>query len=82
MKPIEPIQYVPDSPLIATFLLVWIITDNLSTAAVFGWQLLTDQSELVDNGSVSCEGQDYAGWDGNRTFPYTFTADTIGVTLL
>jgi hypothetical protein len=82
MKEIVPIQYVPDSPLIAVYLTVWVITDNLSTAAVFGWQLLTDQSELVDNGSVSCEGQEYQSWDGNRTFPYTFTADIIGVTLL
>lgn len=82
MKQIEPIQYVPTSPLIATLITVWIISDNLVDQALFGWQLLTDQQEIVDNGTVACEGQDYANWDGNRQFPYTFTANALGVTLI
>jgi hypothetical protein len=82
MQQIQPIQYVPTSPLIATQINVWTVFDNLENMANFNWQLLTINGELVDWGTVTLSDQEYIGWNGNRQYPYSYTSQTIGVTLL
>lgn len=81
MEAIQPIKWSADKPE-ATQLNVWNINDDLTTQCLFGWQLLTEEGALVDNGTIQCAGVDYSKWDGNRKYPYTFTAENLGVTLL
>jgi hypothetical protein len=81
MEQIQPILWNPVTPE-ATQLSVWNTDDNLSNQCLFGWQLLTETGSLVDRGTVPCTGNDYVDWDGNRQFPYTYTAKALGVTLL
>jgi hypothetical protein len=81
MQNIIPIKWVPNKPD-ATIISVVNIDDNLETQSTFRWQLLDAIGALVDEGTVLCAGVEYLNWDGNRQFPYTFTADALGVTLL
>ena len=81
MEQIEPIKWNPEKPE-ATQLNVWNTDDNLSTQCLFGWQLLTAEGALVDNGTAPCTGNDYAAWDGNRQFPYNYISKALGVTLI
>lgn len=80
MQDIQPIQWTPG--VWAEKIQVWNTNDNLESQCSFGWQLLTSQGAYVDTGAVFCAGQEYTQWDGNRSFPYTFVANFIGVTLI
>jgi len=80
MQDIQPIQWAPG--VWAEKIQVWNTNDNLESQCNFGWQLLTASGAYVDTGAVFCAGQDYSQWDGNRSYPYTYVAGIIGVTLL
>jgi hypothetical protein len=80
MQQIEPIVWTTKQ--VATEIQVWNINDNLDSNCTFGWQLLTADGAYVDTGTIPCESVEYQNWDGNRQYPYQYTADTIGVILV
>jgi len=81
MRQIEPIQNTTDGNL-ATQLLVTIVTDDLLSFCSFDWKLFDDNGTLVNNGLLSCFGEDYSNWNGNNDYPYSFVATAKNLTLL
>lgn len=66
---------------------VRLISDNLNDKAVLYWELSAvatspASTTKVDSGNVSITGSDYTGWDGDNTFPFTFTASKLNVTIV
>jgi hypothetical protein len=81
MENIIPVLWSPVHPE-ATQIQVWNTNDDLQTFCLFGWQLFTAQGAVVDTGSISCNGENYASWNGNRQWPYNYVCDTLGLTLI
>lgn len=80
MKAITPFAPVFNKPQ-ATQLLVRSINDNLVESCIFYYELQTDDGQVVYNGNVPVAGSDYANWNGDNNFPYTFTAAQLGLTI-
>lgn len=66
----------------ATKLYVVSSSDNLSTAAVFSYTLISADNKSVATGTVVMSGTDYTNWSGDNNTPYTYVASKIGVTLV
>lgn len=85
---ITPITWIPIAPQ-ANTLGVRLISDNLSSAAKLYWSLTAVTpasgntaavSTPVASGNLEITGTDYTGWDGDNTFPFTFTCSKLGLT--
>jgi hypothetical protein len=77
----------------STLLKVYIASDNLIDSCLLRWMLFVATTTTIDGvdvttvtqtatGSLSITGTDYSGWDGSNTFPYTFVADELELTLV
>jgi hypothetical protein len=81
MVQIVPFQATTSGPL-ATQLQVSVTDDDLYASANFRWVLFDVIGQVVNNGLIPCEEDDYLAWDGNNTYPYTFVAKAIGVEII
>lgn len=75
---------------------VVIAFDNLCDRATFDWQVASDMistliddnyittgNNIYDHGTIEITGTDYTSWSGtDQTFPYTFVAGILGLTIL
>ena len=80
MTQITPVQYTTNGNM-ATQLMVTSVSDNLIDTCNFDWKLFDNNGALVDNGLLLCTGTDYSVWQGDNTYPYTFTAGRLGLTI-
>lgn len=56
-----------------------LFNDNLKNKAVFQWSLIAYSGRILQGGIIECSGEDYANWDGNNLFPFTFVASKLGL---
>jgi hypothetical protein len=81
MVQIVPFQATTSGPL-ATQLSVLSTDDDLYASANFRWVLFDVIGQVVNNGLIPCEGEDYLAWDGNNVYPYSFVAGILGVEII
>jgi hypothetical protein len=81
MRQIKPVQFTNEQ-ILAEYLKVVIIEDDLTSFARFAFILFTSEMVTVDSGIVRCEGTDYTDWDGNNEFPYIYVASQINIELI
>ena len=79
---IQPVKAQFTDKVESTHLALQLINDNLSTVAVFQWQLIDDKCSIYAHGNERIAGTDYSGWDGNNSFPFTFIGEKLGVTFI
>jgi hypothetical protein len=83
MKNIQPVIF-PLNLGTAT-ILNCVGSDNFSTSVTIYYQLLTEESQQLQQGNLSLSGFDYEAYntspDGNE-YIYQWTASQIGVTLI
>jgi hypothetical protein len=87
---INPVAYKMNSPQ-PNNLGVRLIDDNLKDAAILFWELISIVDAIgsnpgsitrVDRGNMSLDSSDYSQWNGNNTFPFTFVAGKLGLTII
>jgi len=84
-KNIQPVKAKFSDPTNSNLLVVQIAFDNLIDHCSLYWEMATadeENSYVNANGNVVIKGSDYTNWDGNNEFPYTFTADQLGLTII
>lgn len=81
MKEITPIQYTTDGP-ICTYIKVWSRNDDLTERCDFEWILFNSIGQVVTNGMIPCEEENYTTWTGDNNYPFTYVANIIGVELI
>lgn len=74
---ISPVQVFPKT---ATKLYINNVSVQLGQSASFQWWLQTNDNELLTNGVITIEGQDYLSWNDD-TYLYNYAANQIGVTI-
>jgi hypothetical protein len=99
MRQIVPVQvWFQGNEVLATKLEVIISYDNLSTYAVFTYELyrviqtqgvdidgnpiLIDTDQMLIGGDVNMGGDDYQNWDDSNDAAYQYVASKINVTLV
>jgi len=84
-KNIEPIKAKFTDIQDSNYLVVHIAFDNLTDHCSLYWEMATvdgDNYSMNDSGNVVIKGSDYTNWNGNNEYPYTFTADQLGLTII
>jgi hypothetical protein len=79
MKQIEPVVF-PLNLGTASILNAFCINDNLSNAATFYYELLTDTQSQLKQGNLVMTGEDYVGWSTND-YAYNWVATQIDVVI-
>jgi hypothetical protein len=79
MKTIEPVVF-PLNLGTASILNAYCINDNLSTSAIFYYELLTDTQSQLQQGNLTMTGEFYNNWVTND-YAYNWVATEIDVTI-
>ena len=67
---------------IATQIVASIVSDDLSTNAVFYYELLTSNNAKIVGGNVSIKSTDYANWNGSNDSAYSYITQQLNLTLV
>ena len=83
-RPIQPIEIKWGNTVTNTItkLHVRIDNDNLSNTCTFGYSLLNNSNISISDGHIHMSEIEYANWDGNNDFPFTYVADKLNLTLI
>lgn len=81
MKQIQPTQTTTNGPL-CTHIKVWSTNDDFKKRADFEWILFDSIGQIVNNGLIPCEEDDYNNWTGDNKYPYTFVTNILNLTLI
>lgn len=76
-----PFKVAFDEPKLAHWLHVTIQEDDLMSYAKFHWVLFSEDMTPLKMGDVVCDKEDYASWDGNNEFPFTYVSNEIEVSI-
>lgn len=57
------------------------VMDNLSNAATFFYQMLSDPNTVLTQGNINMMGADYEGWQTNE-YAYNWAAQQLNLTIL
>lgn len=83
MKPISTfLIWVNGENKSASLLNAKIIHDNLSSSCTFYYEITDQSQEVLANGNVLMDGQDYEDWDNSNEEAYSYIAEKINVTLV
>lgn len=55
------------------------LSDNFKDACTLGWSLMDESGTVYAKGSIDMNGADYAGWDGDNLFPFSFVGNKLGL---
>ena len=79
MKSIKQLQIWKDGTIKnGTVLNVNIFRDNLRDNAIFGYQILTDNSEVIASGELPISGDDYLNWTDND-YAWNYVASQLSI---
>ena len=82
MKTIQPIKVWKDGATeSATIFNMYISFDDLSTTAIFYYDLFNDALVKIADGKISMTGADYQNWDDSNIAAYLFAADLLNLTI-
>lgn len=82
MKNIQPIKVWKDGAIeSATILNMYISFDDLSTTAVFYYDLFNDALVQLAEGKISMSGADYQNWDDSNDAAYAFAATQLNLVI-
>jgi hypothetical protein len=93
MKSIEPVQaWKNGEQLEANLLNAYIINDNLESSCSFYYSLNTSGEgteamplvlgQVVAEGNITMNGQDYIAWDNSNEAAYAYIAEKLNLTLI
>ena len=77
----KPFKVNWNDTAMARFLNVSITSDNLKSEATFHWVLFGSSAVPLQMGDVTCVAEDYAAWNGNNVYPFSFVADKLGLAI-
>lgn len=66
---------------------VMCVYDNYETTATNYWQIFDEDAQILSQGNLTCDGQDYIDW-GNQpamainTWIYNWSADKLNLTII
>jgi len=82
MKTIQPIKLWKDGATEpATILNMYISFDDLSTTAVFYYNLFNDSIVKLAEGKFEMTGTDYQNWDDSNDAAYAFAATKLNLVI-
>lgn len=82
MKNIQPIKVWKDGAMeSATIFNMYISFDDLSTTAMFYYDLFNDALVQLAEGKISMSGADYQNWDDSNDAAYAFAADQLNLVI-
>lgn len=84
MKQIQPVVF-PLNIGTATIFNLTSISDNLSTTAIFYYQLFTAENKQIQDGNLTMEDADYLAYSSSadsNAFAYNWAATKLGLTLV
>lgn len=82
MKNIQPIKVWKDGAIeSATIFNMYISFDDLSTTAMFYYDLFNDALVQLAEGKISMSGADYQNWDNSNDSAYAFAADQLNLVI-
>ena len=82
MKTIQPIKLWKDGATeTATILNMYISFDDLSTTAVFYYDLFNDALVQLADGKITMSGADYQNWDDSNDAAYLFAATQLNLVI-
>jgi hypothetical protein len=93
MKSIEPVQaWKNGEQLEANLLNAYIINDNLESSCSFYYSLNTSGDgteamplvlgQVVAEGNITMNGEDYIAWDNSNEAAYAYIAEKLNLTLI
>ena len=93
MRKIEPVQaWKNGEQLEANLLNAYIINDNLATSCSFYYSLNTSGDgteamplvlgQVVAEGNITMNGEDYIAWDNSNEAAYAYIAEKLNLTLI
>ena len=93
MKSIEPVQaWKNGEQLEANLLNAYIINDNLESSCSFYYSLNTSGDgteamplvlgQVVAEGNITMNGDDYIAWDNSNEAAYAYIAEKLNITLI
>jgi hypothetical protein len=93
MKKIQPVTaWKNGEQLEANFLNAVIINDNLATSCSFYYSLnaggegteamLLVLGQVVAEGNITMDGENYLAWDGDNDYAFTYIAEKLNLTLI
>jgi hypothetical protein len=78
MRNIKPVLWKRNAPN-ATKIRVHLVYDNLCNTCTTFWQILSDDSTILDQDNITIDGDDYQNWDGSNDFVYDFIASKLSI---
>ena len=78
VKPFKPNW---NDTAMARYLNISITSDDLKSNATFHWVLFGAGTVPLQMGDVTCVGKEYAAWNGNNEYPFSFVADKLGLAI-
>jgi len=82
MRRISPLPIWKDgSTTDATKMECSIIKDNLIDSATLAWSLLSENTEILSEGTLQIYGDDYTNWSDN-VYAWNYIADKLGLTFV
>lgn len=82
MKNIQPIKVWKDGAIeSATIFNMYISFDDLSTTAVFYYNLFNDSMVKLAEGKFEMTGTDYQNWDDSNDAAYAFAATQLNLVI-
>jgi hypothetical protein len=93
MRKIQPIQaWKNGEQLEANLLNVYIIRDDLQSFCEFYYSLNTSGEgteamplvigQVVAEGNITMDGENYLNWDGDNDYAFTYIAEKLNLTLI
>jgi hypothetical protein len=93
MRKIQPITaWKNGEQLKANFLNAYIINDNLQSSCTFYYSLNAGGDgtqamplvlgQVVAEGNITMDGDNYLAWDGDNNFAFTYIAEKLNLTLI
>ena len=93
MKKIQPVTaWKNGEQLEANFLNAYIINDNLQSSCSFYYSLNAGGEgteamplvigQVVAEGNITMDGEDYLNWDGDNDYSFTYIAEKLNLTLI
>jgi hypothetical protein len=93
MKKIQPVTiWKNGESQEANLLNAYIVNDNLQSSCSFNYQLCSSGEgteamplvigEMLADGNVIMDGENYLSWDGDNNYAYTYIAEKLNLTLI
>jgi hypothetical protein len=93
MKKIQPVTaWKNGEQLEANLLNAYIINDNLQSSCSFYYSLCASGEgteampliigQVVAEGNITMDGEDYLAWDGDNDYAFTYIAQKLNLTLI